>query len=75
VLYVSNNRIKDWGELDRLAGLEKLEDVLLVGGRVGGRAGRANLLAQKRVWVLLVALPVGPAALFGVPVHAPVCWV
>jgi hypothetical protein len=30
VLYLSNNRIKDYAELDRLAGLGALEDLLLV---------------------------------------------
>ncbi len=31
VLYLSNNKLKDWSELDRLAGLASLEDLLLVG--------------------------------------------
>jgi hypothetical protein len=31
VLYMSNNKIKDWVEIDRLAALGKLEDLLLVG--------------------------------------------
>jgi hypothetical protein len=30
VLYLSNNKIREWTELDRLAALERLEDVLLV---------------------------------------------
>jgi len=30
VLYMSNNPIKEWGEIDKLAGLPNLEDVLLV---------------------------------------------
>lgn len=31
VLYLSNNKIKDWAEVDRLAGVETLEELLLVG--------------------------------------------
>lgn len=31
VLYISNNLIKNWAELDKLAGLEHLRDVLFVG--------------------------------------------
>jgi dynein light chain 1 len=31
VLYASNNRIKDWAEVERLAALPGLEDLLLVG--------------------------------------------
>lgn len=31
VLYLSNNKLKDLSELDRLAGLAALEDLLLVG--------------------------------------------
>ena len=30
-LYISNNLIKSWGELDKLAGLTNLRDVLFVG--------------------------------------------
>lgn len=32
VLYASNNRLKDWAEVERLASLSELEDLLLVGG-------------------------------------------
>uniref|UniRef100_A0A6U0YTQ6 Dynein axonemal light chain 1 n=1 Tax=Polytomella parva TaxID=51329 RepID=A0A6U0YTQ6_9CHLO len=31
VLYVSNNKIASWSDIDRLAGLDKLEELLLVG--------------------------------------------
>jgi Leucine-rich repeat (LRR) protein len=31
VLYISNNRIADWGELDKLAGLAHLREVLFLG--------------------------------------------
>ncbi len=30
-LYMSNNNMKSWAELDKLKGLEKLRDVLFVG--------------------------------------------
>jgi dynein light chain 1 len=30
VLFLSNNKIRDWTEVDRLAALERLEDLLLV---------------------------------------------
>lgn len=31
VLYLGNNKVKDWAEVERLASLEKLEDLLLRG--------------------------------------------
>eukprot|EP01023_Acetabularia_acetabulum_P048446 TRINITY_DN5121_c0_g2_i1.p4 TRINITY_DN5121_c0_g2~~TRINITY_DN5121_c0_g2_i1.p4 ORF type:complete len:124 (-),score=32.48 TRINITY_DN5121_c0_g2_i1:133-504(-) len=31
VLFLSNNKIKDWPEIEKLSSLEKLEDLLLVG--------------------------------------------
>lgn len=34
VLYASNNRIKDWAEVDRLAALPDLEDLLLLGNPI-----------------------------------------
>ena len=37
VLYASNNRIKDWSEIDLLAKLEHLEDLLLVGNPICGQ--------------------------------------
>ena len=33
-LYMSNNLIKSWSELDKLAGLENLKDVLFVGNPI-----------------------------------------
>jgi dynein light chain 1 len=36
VLYLSNNKLKDWGEVERLAVLEHLEDLLLVGNPLCG---------------------------------------
>lgn len=32
VLYIGNNKISDWGELDKLASLPALREVLLMGG-------------------------------------------
>jgi dynein light chain 1 len=52
VLYASNNKIKDWAEIERLAGLEHLEDLLLLGNPVCGddeagyRAGVLRRLPQ-----------------------------
>jgi dynein light chain 1 len=52
VLYASNNKIKDWAEVERLAGLEHLEDLLLVGNPICGddeavyRAGVLRRLPQ-----------------------------
>lgn len=49
VLYASNNKIKDLAEIDRLAGLEHLEDLLLVGNPVCGddeAAYRAGVLRR-----------------------------
>mmetsp|Transcript_24028 Transcript_24028/g.65010 ORF Transcript_24028/g.65010 Transcript_24028/m.65010 type:complete len:128 (+) Transcript_24028:518-901(+) len=34
VLYLANNNIKTWGELDKLAGLSGLRDVLFVGNPI-----------------------------------------
>ena len=36
VLFMSNNKLKDWAEVDRLSALGGLEELLLVGGRVVG---------------------------------------
>ncbi|KAG7669817.1 hypothetical protein KSW81_007961 [Nannochloris sp. 'desiccata'] len=49
VLYASNNKIKDWAEVERLAGLEQLEDLLLSGNPLcgGDEAGyRAGVLRR-----------------------------
>lgn len=34
VLYISNNQIKSWAELDKLAGLSQLRDVLFIGNPI-----------------------------------------
>lgn len=31
VLYLSNNKVKEWAEIERLAALPELEELLLVG--------------------------------------------
>lgn len=33
-LYISNNRVKDWSEIERLAVLENLTDLLLIGNPI-----------------------------------------
>jgi dynein light chain 1 len=40
VLFLSNNKIRDWTEVDRLAALERLEDLLLVSGTYFGYSDR-----------------------------------
>ncbi len=37
VLYASNNAISSWEEIDRLAGLEHLQDVLFIGNPLHAR--------------------------------------
>lgn len=46
-LYVSNNKVSDWSELNHLRGLEKLKDVLLVGNPI--YAGLSREEARVRV--------------------------
>lgn len=51
-LYVGNNRISDWAEVEKLAALESLRDVLLVGNPIeAGAADNATYraMAIKRV--------------------------
>ncbi|KAL4458603.1 hypothetical protein ABPG75_013468 [Micractinium tetrahymenae] len=52
VLYASNNRIKDWAELDRLSSLPELEDLLLVGNPLYNEWKDNGALPQYRVEVL-----------------------
>ena len=33
-LYLSNNRVKEWAEIERLAPLEQLSDLLLIGNPI-----------------------------------------
>lgn len=51
VLFLSNNKIKDWSEVDRLAAVEKLEELLLVGNPLYNDAKDANTLPDYRVEV------------------------
>lgn len=48
VLYMSNNLIKNWAELDKLAGLSNLRDVLFVGNPIYDDMSRE----QSRIEVL-----------------------
>jgi len=51
VLFLSNNKIKDWTEIDRLAAAERLEDLLLVGNPLYNDYKDNNTLAEYRVEV------------------------
>lgn len=51
VLYASNNRIKDWAELDRLGALAELEDLLLVGNPLYNEWKDNGALPQYRMEV------------------------
>lgn len=51
VLYASNNRIKDWAEVERLAALPLLEDLLLIGNPLYCEWRDNNALPQYRVEV------------------------
>jgi hypothetical protein len=50
VLYIGNNLIADWAELDKLAGLPKFRDILLVGNPIyeglSEEDARANALKR-----------------------------
>lgn len=52
VLYASNNRIRDWGEVDRLASLPELEDLLLTGNPLQTEARDSGGLGAYRLEVL-----------------------
>ena len=51
VLYASNNKIKDWAELERLSALQDLEDLLLVGNPLYNEWKDNNALPQYRIEV------------------------
>jgi dynein light chain 1 len=53
VLYASNNRIKDWGEVDRLSALAELEELLLVGNPLYNEWKENGALPQYRIEVRL----------------------
>jgi len=46
VLYMSNNRIADWEEIDRLKGLTELTDVLLIGNPLHIKYRKKNMLKE-----------------------------
>lgn len=54
VLYVSNNKIKDWSEIERLAALEHLEELLLVGNQLYNEFKDAGDIAPYRIEVQLL---------------------
>lgn len=51
VLYLSNNKIRDWVEIDRLAALEKLEELLLIGNPLYNDYKDNNATSEYRVEV------------------------
>uniref|UniRef100_A0A7S3QY02 Dynein axonemal light chain 1 n=1 Tax=Dunaliella tertiolecta TaxID=3047 RepID=A0A7S3QY02_DUNTE len=52
VLYASNNKIAGWNEIDRLASLAHLEDLLLVGNPLYNDYKDNNALSEYRVEVI-----------------------
>jgi dynein light chain 1 len=48
---MSNNKVKDWVEIDRLGALDKLEDLLLVGNPLYNDFKDNNATADYRVEV------------------------
>ena len=51
VLYLSNNKITSYNEMDRLSGLDKLEDLLLNGNPLYSDAFNNNTLSEYRIEV------------------------
>lgn len=51
VLFMSNNKIVSLNEIDKLASLDKLEDVLLVGNPIYNEYKDSNNLSEYRVEV------------------------
>ncbi len=50
-LYMSNNKLKDWSEVDRLGALDKLEELLLVGNPLYNEATNGGSTANYRIEV------------------------
>lgn len=46
VLYISNNKISDWEEIDRLSGLMYLTDILLIGNPLHLKYKKKNMLSE-----------------------------
>lgn len=51
VLYCSNNKVASWAEIDRLASLPTLEDLLLVGNPLYNDYKDNNALSEYRIEV------------------------
>lgn len=51
VLYMSNNKIASWAEVDRLAALDKLEDLLLAGNPLYNDYRDNNATSEYRIEV------------------------
>jgi dynein light chain 1, axonemal len=47
VLYASNNKLKDWGEIDRLSGLPDLEELLLLGNPIANDPNYRNEILKR----------------------------
>ena len=56
VLYLSNNKITNWGEIDKLAALDKLEDLLLAGNPLYNDYKENNATSEYRIEVKSRAL-------------------
>lgn len=52
VFYASNNKLRDWGEIDRLSQLPNLEDVLLTGNPLYIEHKEAGTLPRYRLQVI-----------------------
>jgi dynein light chain 1 len=51
VLYLANNKIRDWSEIDRLSSLHKLEELLLKSCPIYDEAKEAGTISTYRVEV------------------------
>jgi dynein light chain 1 len=51
VLYISNNKISSWAEVDKLAVLDKLEDLLLAGNPLYNDYKENNATSEYRIEV------------------------
>ncbi len=52
MLFASNNKIASWSEIDRLASLSQLEDLLLVGNPIYNDYKDNNALSEYRIEVI-----------------------
>ena len=51
VLYLSNNKVKDFSEIERLSSLDKLEELLLIGNPIFNEFKDSNNTANYRIEV------------------------